>query len=176
MAATTYTVEGTGYLSYDRYKRSDDVVLVKGLPGKPNRLYLRRGVNPLWGPGDSLAKSGVEWWDYVESNRRIQIYSNVGVAVYGKYKFVMSKEAYEAWAAFEGKASKKYPKQTDYVMNEHLLEKQAQIEEATSEMKQEKKMFSQRNDPVQAEENLWGEHDGLTAEELVAAGFSHEKK
>jgi len=34
-----YAVEAVGYTGYDRYKRSDDAVLIKGIKGEPNLLF-----------------------------------------------------------------------------------------------------------------------------------------
>jgi hypothetical protein len=108
---------------------------------------MRRGFNKLWGPSDNLAKySGLGFWDYIERNRRIQIYENVGVAHYGKYEFEMTREVEEAWSDFLNQMERDYVNQTDFIMFEHLLRKRAKINEATSELKQEQYMFKHRND------------------------------
>jgi hypothetical protein len=142
-----YAVEGVGYLGYDRYKRSDDVILVKGVNGEPNLLCMRRGKNILWGPSAKLQESsGLTFWEYVERNRKIQIYENVAAAKYGKYKFVMTPETEKAWKKHLVWMGKKYSKRTDYNMYEHLLRKRALINEAVSELKQEQYLFKHRND------------------------------
>ena len=142
-----YAVEAVGYTGYDRYKRSDDAVLVMGIEKEPNLLCMRRGPNKLWGPSAKLQEaSGLGFWEYIEKNRKIQIYENVAVAKYGKHKFEMSKAASEALAAYQKKMEEKYPTQTDYIMYEHLLRRRAQINEAVSELKQEEYMFKHRND------------------------------
>jgi len=148
VTGTWYGIEAVGLYSYNRTTQSNDVVLVKGKDGIPNRVYMRRGWNKLWGPSPELKMSGLGYWDYVEKNRRIQIYENIGVAMYGKYagKFEMTKEVAKKWIAYEKWMSKKYPKQVDYAMYEHLLRKKAKIAEATSEYKQELYHFKHRND------------------------------
>lgn len=147
MSAGWYAAEGVAYATYDRYKKSDDVVLIKGVDGNPNRLVMRRGWNKLWGPSENLKSySELGFWEYTENQRRIQIYENVGVAKYGKYDFLMSTNVAKQWIAFQKNMEEKYPTQTDYIMYEHLLRKQAKINEATSEYKQEKYMFKHRND------------------------------
>jgi hypothetical protein len=146
LTATWYAVEGVGYLGYDRYKRSDDVVLIKGTDGKSNLLCMRRGNNPLWGPSHQLKiSSSLGFWEYVEKNRRIQIYENVAAAKYGKHKFVMSEDAQKAWKKHQEWMAKKFPKRIDYIMYEHLMRRRAAINEAVSELKQEEHLFKIRN-------------------------------
>jgi hypothetical protein len=145
MTVAWYGAEAIGYTSFDRYKRSDDVVLVLGENGEPNVLCMRRGNNILWGPSKDLKeKSGLGFWEYTERNRKIQIYDNIAIARYGKYKFDMSPDAEKAWKKYEEWMSEKYKTQTDYIMYEHLLRKKAKVNEAQSEMKQEAYMFKNR--------------------------------
>lgn len=147
LTAGWYAVEAVGYGGYDRYQRSDDVVLVKGINGEPNLLCMRRGKNKLWGPSANLQESsGLGFWEYVEKNRKIQIYENIAVAMYGKYEFELSPEANQAWEQYKEWMSEKYPTQVDYIMYEHLLRRRAQINEAVSELKQEQYLFKHRND------------------------------
>lgn len=147
LTAGWYAVEAVGYTGYDRYKRSDDAVLIKGINGEPNLLCMRRGKNILWGPSEKLREaSGLTFWEYVEKNRKIQIYESVAVAKYGKYKFEMTPETTQALKEYEAWMSEKYPTQTDYIMYEHLLRRRAQINEAVSELKQEEYLFKHRND------------------------------
>jgi len=174
--AVKYSVEGLGYISADRYKRSDDVVLVKGFPGKPNRLYVRRGMNPLWGPSELLGDSGIGWWDYVEKNRRVQIYSSVSVAMFGKYEFLLSPDAYKCWVKEREHMNAKYASEVDLGMYQHLLQTQAQFEESTSELKQEKRMFKIRQKPYIEADIKKGSHDELSFGELVGIGFIHKKE
>jgi len=146
LTAGWYAAEAVGLTGYDRYKRADDVILVKGINGESNLLCKRRGLNKLWGPSEKLReKSGISFWKYVEKNRKIQIYENVGVAQYGKYNFAMTPEVEKELKKFEDDMVKKYPTQTDYIMYEHLLRRKAQINESVSELKQEKYMFKHRN-------------------------------
>jgi hypothetical protein len=147
MTVGWYAIEGVGYTAYDRAIRSNDVVLVKGIDGRPNILCMRRGRNKLWGPSENLSRiSGLGFWNYTENNRRIQIYENIGVAMNGKYKFEMTPEAQKEWNRYQKWMDKKFPTQIDYVMYEHLLKMTAQINESVSELKQEKYMFKHRND------------------------------
>jgi len=142
LTGTWYAVEGVGLYSYDRYQKCDDVVLVKGINGEPNRVFMRRGWNKLWGASSQLKKySGVRYWRYLEKNRKIQFYDDIAVARYGKYKFEASTNATKSWIKYEKWMSKKYPKKEDYMRYEHLLRKRAKINEATSEWKQEVYMF-----------------------------------
>ena len=174
LSVAKYSAQGAFDLTKDRYIRSNDVVLVKGIDGNPNRLYMRRGMNPLFGPSELLGESGVSWWQYVESNRRIQIYSSVSVAMYGKYGFVMSPDALRSWKSQNESMEKRYDLK-DFLLYEHLLRKQASSEEAAAEFKQEKKMFSVRNkklNPVVSS----GSHDFMSRAELFSRGFTYEKK
>jgi len=145
VTGTWYAIEGVGLYSYNRYQQHDDVVLVKGLDGEPNRVFMRRGWNKLWGASSELKNySNIRYWRYLEKNRRIQIYENIAVARYGKYKFEASTNAAKDWIVFEAWMSKKYPNKEDYMRYEHLLRKRAKINEATSEWKQEVYMFKQK--------------------------------
>jgi len=141
-----YVVEGVAYTGYDRYQRANDVVLVKGINEEPNLLCMRRGNNKLWGPSAKLQEaSGLGFWEYVEKNRKIQIYESVGTAKFGKYKFEMTPEVKAELEKYEAWMVEKYPTQTDYLMYEHLLRRRAQINEAVSELKQEEYLFKHRN-------------------------------
>jgi hypothetical protein len=176
LSAAKYSAQGLLDLTKDRYIRSDDVVLVRGLNGNPNRLYLRRSMNPMWGPSDLLGKSGIGWWDYVESNRRIQIYSSAAVAMYGSNSFVMSPDAYRSWKGQLKVMSERYKDNKDFSMYEHLLMTQAKGEEASSEFKQEKKMFAIRNSEKAFSPVKPKGHDFLSRAELFSLGFIYEKK
>jgi len=146
MTGSWYIIEGAGIYAYDRYQKHDDVVLVKGIDGKPNVVYMRRGKNVLWGPSADLHEnSGVSYWQYLEKNRRIQVYENIGVANYGSYKFIMSEDSQSAWSAFKKMMEKKYPDSATYMRYEYLLTKKAKINEAKSELKQEEFMFNAKD-------------------------------
>ena len=146
LTGSWYAIEGIGFYSYDRYQKSDDVVLVKGMDGKTNKVFMRRGWNKLWGPSPSLKKDAkIKYWRYLEKNRKIQIYENIAVAKFGKYKFEMSENAAKKLVKFEKWMSKKYPKKEDYMRYEHLLRKRAKVNEAMSEWKQEVSMFKMRD-------------------------------
>jgi hypothetical protein len=74
--------------------------------------------------------------------------------------------------------AKKYPKQVDYAMFEHLVGSEAALQESTSELKQEKKMFAIRNKPEAKTEPVpvGVTHDILSRSALRAIGFVYEKK
>lgn len=143
---TIYQVEGVALTGYTLINRADDVVVVFGRDGNPNKVFCRRDDFILVGPSKDLksaSPAGTTWFDYVESNRSFQIYSSAKVAAYGKYaeNLVWSIEAEKKLADELSDVTKKYPTQEEFQRYEYVLRRQAQFEEAQSEWKQEKKAF-----------------------------------
>jgi len=98
------------------------------------------------------------------------------VAMYGSNSFVMSPDAYRSWKSQWKSMSERYKDNKDFSMYEHLLRKQAKGEEATSEFKQEKKMFAIRNSEKASAPVTPKGHDFLPRAGLFSLGFIYEKR
>lgn len=170
-----YGLEGAAVVTVDRAVKSNDVIVIKGKTDSngvqhPNRAYTRRDRwNPMFGPSVDLSKNGVGWLEYTETNDALQIYDNVGVAVYGKYDFIMSPDVERVWKDFEKSWKSKYQNKKDYDDYAVYLSSIATQREATSEWKQQRYRFNHRNE--KPAEHEFGIHDYMTEKDLMKAGF-----
>lgn len=147
--ATYYGAEAVGLTAWTLADRADDVVVVFGRDGAPNRIFPRRGDLTPIGPNADLkvwSPKGTDWWDYTEDNRSFQIYSSAKVAAYGKHAdtLVWSDGAKTMLDADLREMQEDYPGTESYQRFEYMLRRQAQFEEARSAWKQERKALETR--------------------------------